>query len=468
MSATPPLWTAAEAAAASRGRLEGEGWAATGVSIDTRTLQPGDLFVALSDKRDGHEFAQAALDEGAAAVLVSRPDCADGPKIVVDDVLAALRRLGESARDRSAACRVGVTGSVGKTSVKEALAAVFRAAGAAHWSEKSYNNHWGVPLTLSRMPQASERGVFEMGMNNAGEIRDLVSMVRPHVAMITKIAPAHLENLGSMEAIADAKAEIFEGLAADGVGVIPADDDFAPRLVAAVERSKAAFLLEFGRSENAAVRVLSYEEGPDGGAGEMDVIGRRYGFRLKLTGAHQPVNAAGIVAAALAAGVEPALTLDVLAALEPADGRGAVFETQVNAATLTVIDDSYNANPASMRAAFGALKARAPKPGGRRVAVIGEMLELGPRSADMHADLADPLKDSGADCVITVGEGARPLAEALDGVVEVEACADADAALDLLTRRSRDGDVVLIKGSNASGVHRIAATLKQGRASARP
>ncbi|XBQ14948.1 MAG: UDP-N-acetylmuramoyl-tripeptide--D-alanyl-D-alanine ligase [Oceanicaulis sp.] len=462
---TAPLWTAKDAATAVNGRLTEGGWSARGVSIDTRTLQPGDLFVALSDKRDGHEFAQAALDKGACAVLVSKSDCASGPRLVVDDVLKALRDLGAAARTRSDAWRVGVTGSVGKTSVKEALAAVFRAAGKAHWSEKSYNNHWGVPLTLSRMPAETERAVFEMGMNNAGEIRDLVTMTRPHIAMITKIAPAHLENLGSMEAIADAKSEIFEGLVEDGVAVVPSDDEFAPRLCEAVRRSKAGFLLEFGRSEEAAVRVLSWEEGPDGGSGEMAVLGRTFPFRLKLTGSHQPVNAAGIVAAALAAGVEPELALEVLASLKPAAGRGASFEAEVAGKRISVIDDSYNANPASMRAAFGALKARAPKNGGRRIAVIGEMLELGPRSAEMHADLADPLIEAGAELVLTVGKGAAPLADALGARGEV--CADPDAALKLLTERSRAGDVVLIKGSNASGVHRIAASLLNSAPSGR-
>jgi UDP-N-acetylmuramoyl-tripeptide--D-alanyl-D-alanine ligase len=209
---TTPLWTAKQAAEASGGRLTDGGWNAKGVSIDTRTLQPGDLFVALTDRRDGHDFAQAALDKGAAAVLVSRPEVCSGPRLVVSDVLDGLIKLGEGARRRSEAVRVGVTGSVGKTSVKEALAAVFRKAGPAHWSEKSYNNHWGVPLTLSRMPEATRHAVFEMGMNHKGEISTLTQMVRPHVAMITKIAPAHLENLGSMEAIADAKSEIFEGL----------------------------------------------------------------------------------------------------------------------------------------------------------------------------------------------------------------------------------------------------------------
>ncbi len=462
-----PLWTAAEAARATHGQLTDGGWTATGVSIDTRTIQPGDLFVALTDQRDGHDFAQAALEAGAAAALVSKPDAASGPRLVVDDVLPALRSLGMAARDRCNAVRVGVTGSVGKTSVKEALAAVFRAAGRAHWSEKSYNNHWGVPLTLSRLPRETERAVFEMGMNHAGEIADLVSMVRPHVALITKIAPAHLENLGSMEAIADAKAEIFTGLADDGVAIIPADDEFAPRLTEAVRRSKAGFLIDFGRAENAAVRVVRYDDGADGGAGVMDVMGRLVEFRLKLTGAHQAVNAAGVVAAALAAGVEPELAVEALAQLEPSDGRGSVFEAALSGGrTITVIDDSYNANPASMRAAFSALAARQPGKGGRRVAVVGEMLELGPQSDAMHADLATPLAAARAELVFGVGKGAAPLLQALPATIEGHGFTNAAEAIDAVQQALRDGDVVLIKGSNASRVHTLAASLRQGRQAA--
>ncbi len=463
----PVLWTAADAANAVSGQLTDGGWSATGVSIDTRTLQPGDLFVALADRRDGHEFAEAALKAGAAAVLVSKPEAASGPRLVVDDVLAALRALAEAARIRSGAVRVGVTGSVGKTSVKEALAAVFRAAGRAHWSEKSYNNHWGVPLTLARMPSETERAVFEMGMNHAGEIADLVALVRPHVALITKIAPAHLENLGSMEAIADAKAEIFTALADDGVAVIPADDEFAPRLTDAVKRSKAGFLIDFGQARGAAVRVMRYEDGADGGVGELDVMGRRLAFRLKLTGAHQAINAAGVVAAALAAGVDAELAVDALAQLAPASGRGAVFHARLDGdRVLTVIDDSYNANPASMRAAFSALAARRPEAGGRRVAILGEMLELGPRSAAMHAALAEPLAASGAQLVIGVGEGARPLLEALPSTVEAVWFATAPEAESSLHGQLRSGDLVLIKGSNASRVHTLAASLRQSRAPA--
>ena len=460
------LWTALDAARASGGRLTEGGWTACGVSIDTRTLKPCELFVALSDRRDGHDFAQDALNKGAAAVMVSRADCASGPRLVVDDVLKGLRALGEGARARCEGVRVGVTGSVGKTGVKEALAAVFRQAGRAHWSEKSFNNHWGVPLTLARMPADTERAVFEMGMNHAGEIADLVSMVRPHVALITKIAPAHLENLGSMEAIADAKAEIFSGLADDGVAVTPADDEFAPRLLDAAAVSRAAFLIDFGWSPKAAVRVINYEADADGGAGELDVMGLKLKFRLKLTGRHQAVNAAGVVAAAFAAGVDPRLALDALAGIEPVAGRGAVFTAQLSAGRqVSVIDESYNANPASMAAALTSLKARAPAPGGRRIAVLGEMLELGPDSDAMHAGLAGPVQSAGADCVIAVGEGARPLVEALEAGVERNWVKDADDAAELLLEKAGHGDVVLIKGSNASGVHKVAASLKDPHAS---
>lgn len=464
---TAPLWTAAEAALATGGHLIGEGWTATGVSIDTRTLQPGDLFVALSDARDGHEFAQAALDKGACAVLVSRADCCNGPRLVVDDTLAALQALGQGARLRSGALRIGVTGSVGKTSVKEALAAVLRAAGPAHWSVASYNNHWGVPLTLARMPQATQAAVFEMGMNHAGEIAALAAQVRPHVALITKIAPAHLENLGSMDAIADAKAEIFTGLEVDGVAVIPADDDFAPRLTKAVNASHAAFLINFGLVRGAAVRVLSYTADGEGGSGEMDVMGKVRPFRLSQPGAHQAVNAAGVVAAAFAAGIDAELALDALAGLSAQAGRGARFDVQLpGGRAVTLIDDSYNANPASMRAAFASLSARTPPAGGRRIAVLGEMLELGPDAPALHAALAGPLTDAGVSTVIGVGKGMGALLEALPSQVEAVHAADWSAGAEQLDALARKGDVVLIKGSNASGVHRIAAALKSARAGA--
>lgn len=464
---TAPLWTAPDAALATGGRLVGEGWTATGVSIDTRTLLPGDLFVALSDARDGHAFAQAAIDKGASAVLVSRADCCDGPRLVVEDTLKALQALGQAARLRSGAVRIGVTGSVGKTSVKEALAAVLRAAGPAHCSVASYNNHWGVPLTLARMPQATRAAVFEMGMNHAGEIAALAAQVRPHVALITKIAPAHLENLGSMEAIAEAKAEIFTGLEVDGVAVIPADDEFAPHLTKAVNASRAAFLIDFGLARGAAVRVLNYTPDGEGGLGEMDVMGRVRSFRLDLPGAHQAVNAAGVVAAAFAAGIDAELALDALAGLSAQAGRGARSDVQLSGGrTVTLIDDSYNANPASMRAAFASLAGRTPPAGARRIAVLGEMLELGPDSPHLHAGLAEPLTDAGISAVIGVGAGMVALLKALPAGVKAVHAPDWAAGKEQLDVLAREGDLVLIKGSNASGVHRIAAALTSARAGA--
>lgn len=260
-----PLWTAREAAEAiGADLLRGADWQANGVSIDTRSIMPGDLFVALKDIRDGHEFVGDAMARGAAASLVSRPDAGPGPAVLADDVLDALRRLGIAARDRSDAVRIAVTGSVGKTSVKEALAAVMRQMGRAHWSVKSYNNHWGVPLTLARMPRDTERAVFEMGMNHAGEIRELSTLVRPHVGLITRIGPAHLEQLGSIEAIADAKSEIFEGLIEDGVAIYPADDPHGERIASHAKKSCAAFLLDFGIENAAAIRVTEFETGIDG------------------------------------------------------------------------------------------------------------------------------------------------------------------------------------------------------------
>jgi len=461
------LWTDHEAADATGGRLIGGGWSASGVSIDTRTLEPGDLFVALKDQRDGHDFAQAAIDKGAAACLVSREDACDGPRLLVEDVQAALEALGAAARERSPALRVGVTGSVGKTTVKDALGQVFSAAGAAHWSVKSYNNHWGVPLTLSRLPRASERAVFEMGMNHAGEISRLTAQVRPRIAAITAIAPAHLENLGSMEGIARAKAEIYEGLEPDGVAILPADTPYRDILIDGVKRSGAAFLIDFGTAEGAAVRVLALEPEEEGARARLDVMGRAVELRLQGSGAHHAVNAACVLAASVASGVDLALASEVIERLAPGEGRGAAIRIALpNGGEVVVLDDSYNANPASMAAALGVLKTRKPGPGGRRIAVLGEMLELGAKAERMHAEMAGAAAEAGAEIVIGVGPLARALTGALPGQVDASYAADPETAVDALTQRLRDGDVVLIKGSNASGVHRIVARLRDMGAAA--
>lgn len=462
---TQPLWTAREALAATGGDLAGEAdWTADGVSIDTRSLKPRDLFVALSDQRDGHDFVPDAAARGAACSLVARSEGLPGNLLVGSDTLESLRALGRAARDRSDAIRVAVTGSVGKTSVKEALAAVFRAAGPAHWSERSYNNHWGVPLTLARMPKATRRAVFEMGMNHAGELRDLTGLVRPHVALITRIAPAHLEFFDSVADIAHAKAEIYEGLMADGVAIYPRDDEHGGLLLDHARRSAAGFILDFGLSPDAAVNVSRFETVPEGSRGRVTVLGKTLDFQIGASGAHWAWNAAAIFAAAIAAGIDAEAVAEALPHVGAESGRGRLHDVALaKGGSIRLLDESYNANPLSMAAAIETLGTLTPETGGRRIAVLGEMLELGPKSAELHAGLAEPLIRAKADLVIASGSLMKPLTEALPDGIETIYAKTADTALASLTASVRPGDVVMVKGSNASGVHRVVKALLAGQ-----
>ncbi|WP_297732872.1 UDP-N-acetylmuramoyl-tripeptide--D-alanyl-D-alanine ligase [uncultured Maricaulis sp.] len=463
---TTPLWTSRQAMAATGGMLLGEtDWTANGISIDTRTLQPGDLFVALTDTRDGHDFADAAMAAGASACLVERGDIGVEPALLVKDALEGLRALGVAARDRSEAIRVAVTGSVGKTSVKEAVAAVFRAAGPAHWSVKSYNNHWGVPLTLARMPKQTERAVFELGMNHAGEIRDLSSLVRPHVALITRIAPAHLEHLGSIEAITDAKSEIFEGLEQDGVAIYPSDDPLAERLARHARHSCAAFMLDFGTGKSAAIRIEEFETGLDGSRGVANVLGIRAPFRLAATGEHWAWNAGAIFAAAAGAGLDARDVAEALSGVGAEAGRGRAVSIELaGGGSFTLLDDAYNANPVSMAAAIAALGSARPTGSGRRIAILGDMLELGPEENRLHAALADELVAAGVDAVIACGRRMKHLHDALPKTIHAGYAQDAGEGLEQVKSMVQAGDVVLIKGSNGSGLHKIASVLVDGTA----
>jgi len=463
---TTPLWTSRQAMAATGGMLLGEtDWTANGISIDTRTLQPSDLFVALTDTRDGHDFADAAMAAGASACLVERGDIGVEPALLVKDALEGLRALGVAARDRSEAIRVAVTGSVGKTSVKEAVAAVFRAAGPAHWSVKSYNNHWGVPLTLARMPKQTERAVFELGMNHAGEIRDLSSLVRPHVALITRIAPAHLEHLGSIEAIADAKSEIFEGLEQDGVAIYPSDDPLAERLARHARHSCAAFMLDFGTGKSAAIRIEEFETGLDGSRGVANVLGIRAPFRLAATGEHWAWNAGAIFAAAAGAGLDARDVAEALSGVGAEAGRGRAVSIELaGGGSFTLLDDAYNANPVSMAAAIAALGSARPTGSGRRIAILGDMLELGPEENRLHAALADELVAAGVDAVIACGRRMKHLHDALPKTIHAGYAQDAGEGLEQVKSMVQAGDVVLIKGSNGSGLHKIASVLVDGTA----
>ena len=461
-----PLWTAKQALAATGGELVGAtDWTCSGISIDTRSICPGDLFVALRDIRDGHEFVPDAMARGAAAALVERSEGLPGSHLKTSDTLDALRAMAAAARDRSDAIRVAVTGSVGKTSVKEAIAAVFRAAGPAHWSVKSYNNHWGVPLTLARMPRETQRAVFEMGMNHAGEIRDLSALVQPHVALITRIGEAHLENLGSIDAIADAKAEIFEGMEADGVAIYPADDPLGERLAWHARNSSAAFLLEFGTAKHAAIRIEEFETGLDGSRGRVNVMGVRVPFQLAASGDHWAWNTAAVFAASAAAGLDARNVAEALSSVDAESGRGRAVKVALpGGGEITLLDDAYNANPVSMRAAMSSLAAAQPAGNGRRIAVLGDMLELGETAPSKHAELCEPLQSANADLVFACGSLMKHLHDALPAAMRAGYAESANDVLEPLKSELRSGDVVLMKGSNGSGLHKIAAVLADGTA----
>lgn len=455
------LWTAGEAQRATGGRLaHGEAWAATGVSIDTRTLEPGALFVALKDVRDGHDFLAQAFVSGACAALVSDESKADGlgPVLVVGDVLEGLRKLGEAARERSAAKRVAVTGSVGKTSTKEALAVCLSASGATHRSVKSYNNHWGVPLTLARLPRQSQFAVFEIGMNHRGEILPLTRLVKPHAALVTTIAPAHVENLGSLEAVADEKGDIYAGLEPGGAAIIPSEAPHADRLIASAERNGAT-LIRFGRGAECEARLLTFEMDERGSTAEAEILGRTIRYRVGVEGAHWALNSVAALAAADVVGADLDAAAHALEHLRAFDGRGVAQRIEAAFGPFTLVDDSYNANPASMAAAFSTLAARKPGPGGRRIVALGDMLELGPDERAYHASLAQPLDEAGVDVVFAAGPRMAALMEALPAARRGGYAESADALIPVIANTLRSGDIVLVKGSNGSKMSRVVAAL---------
>lgn len=455
------IWSAQDAQRAIGGRLiNGEAWTAKGVSIDTRTLEPGDLFVALKDARDGHDFLAQAFVSGAAAALISDPAKAEGlgPCVVAADVLDGLRRLGEAARDRSAAKRVAITGSVGKTSTKEALAVCLAASGPTHRSVKSYNNHWGVPLTMSRMPRESAFAVFEIGMNHRGEILPLTQLVKPHAALVTTIAPSHVENLGSLEAIADEKGDVYAGLEPGGAALIPNEAAHAARLIAAAERA-GANIIRFGREQGCEARLLKFEMDETGSTAEAEILGRVIRYRVGVEGAHWALNALAALAAADVVGADVEAAAHALEHLRAFDGRGTAQQINAGFGSFLLVDDSYNANPASMAAAFATLAARKPGPGGRRIAALGDMLELGPDERAYHAGLAKPLEEAGVDLVFAAGPRMAALMEALPPSRRGGYAENADALIPIISGALAAGDVVLVKGSNSSRMSRVVSAL---------
>jgi UDP-N-acetylmuramoyl-tripeptide--D-alanyl-D-alanine ligase len=451
------LWTSDEIAAATGGLASG-GFAVSGVAFDSREVGEGDLFVALGgETTDGHRFLDQAFAQGAAGALVSRET--PHPHVRVEDSFAGLKALGRTARERMDGVVVGVTGSVGKTSAKEALwAALERAApGAAHRSLKSYNNHVGVPLSLARMPRDTRFGVFEMGMNHAGEIAELTRLVRPHIAIVTWVTSAHIEFFENEEGIADAKAEIFQGLEPGGTAILPRDNRHFERLLAAAKLHTDR-IVTFGRGEDADVRVLEAVRVQAGQFVTARVHDRELSFTLAQPGAHWVMNALAVLAAVDAAGADLGLAGLALAELNGMPGRGERILVPAPGGQALLIDESYNANPASVRATLAVL---ADEPG-RRIAVLGEMRELGRQSEALHAELAEPVLAARAELILLVGEAMAPLAHALEREVNVVHVADTAAATERLRAELRADDAVLVKGSNGVGLSRLVAALRNG------
>jgi UDP-N-acetylmuramoyl-tripeptide--D-alanyl-D-alanine ligase len=459
-----PLWTAADAATALGCPAPRHGWTASGVSIDSRTLEPGDLFVALAGpNRDAHEFVAGALRNGAAAAIVGRrPDgvAVDAPLLIVRDTQAALEALGAAARDRSEARRIAVTGSVGKTGTKEALRLVLSAQAPTHASVGSYNNLWGVPLTLARMPRESVYGVFELGMNHVGELAPLSRQVRPQIAIVTTIEAVHLEYFASVAEIADAKAEIFAGMGPGGIAILNRDNPHFARLAKKAEAAGLARIVGFGSNAAAEARLVDCSLHATCSAVTVAIGGTRLDYCLAVPGRHWVMNSLAVLAAVQAAGADVGAAAATLARMSPPKGRGQRHRVALGSGGFDLIDESYNASPVAMRAAFAVLGRATIKAGGRRIAVLGDMRELGPQSPMLHAGLAADTAENGIDLVFCCGPMMAHLFEALPTANRGAHVADSAALAPLICRAVRAGDAVLVKGSLGSRMAPVVEALR--------
>ncbi len=462
-----PLWTSDAMRAAMRADTNGVlPSAVTGLSIDTRTLQSGEAYFAIKGAvHDGHDFVAAALKAGAALAVVEKAQASkfasDAPLLVVDDVLAALVDLARASRARLQAQVIAVTGSVGKTSTKEALLHVLSAQGETHASAASFNNHWGVPLSLARCPAEARFAVFEIGMNHAGEITPLVKMVRPHVAIITTVEPVHLEFFSGIEAIADAKAEIFEGVEAGGAVVLNHDNSQFARLSRRAKKLGISRIVSFGADKHAEARLLDISLHATCSAVHANILGHEVTYKLGMPGRHMAMNSLAVLAASSLAGADLALASLSLSQLVPAAGRGVRQTLMVPGGEVTLIDESYNANPASMAAALSVLGRAKIGPHGRRIAVLGDMLELGSTSARLHAGLNDAIKADHIDLVFCCGPLMRHL---WDGLSTGKRGGYADSAATLepeVLAAIRAGDAVMVKGSFGSKMKTIVTALEK-------
>jgi UDP-N-acetylmuramoyl-tripeptide--D-alanyl-D-alanine ligase len=461
------LWTIDDMAKATGAEKSGAlPNAVPGLSIDSRGLAKGEAFFAIKgDNRDGHDFVAAALKAGAGVAVIARDQrrqfAADAPLLIVPDVLGALRDLARVARARVGAKVIAVTGSVGKTGTKEALRLALSPDGETHVSAASYNNHWGVPLSLARCPASAKYAVFEIGMNHAGEITPLTKLVRPHVAIVTAIEPVHLEYFGSLEKIADAKAEIFSGLEPGGAAVLNRDNAQYARLAAAAKAAGVTRIVSFGESNKADARLLRHSLHAECSTVEATILGQPVTYKLGAPGRHLVLNSLGVLAAVSLAGADLALAALALDNLKPATGRGARSTLRMPGGSALLIDESYNANPASMAAAIALLGQAPVGAQGRRVAVLGDMLELGAQGIALHRALAAPIERAGVDLVFCSGPLMQALWEALPTGRRGGYAETAAALEQAVLAAIRDGDAVMVKGSLGSKMGPIVKTLER-------
>ncbi|MCB9948935.1 MAG: UDP-N-acetylmuramoylalanyl-D-glutamyl-2,6-diaminopimelate--D-alanyl-D-alanine ligase [Rhodospirillaceae bacterium] len=472
----PVLWTTQDAVAATDGRAVGQ-WRATGVAIDSRTVAPGDLFVAIRGPNfDAHDFVAEALARGAVAALVHRPPpgvAADAPLLTVDDTLEGLTALGRFARLRSRARVAAVTGSVGKTSTKEALRLALAAEAKTYASAGNLNNHWGVPLSLARLPPACVFAVFELGMNHAGEIAPLSRLVKPEVAIITGVEAVHLENFPSVDAIADAKAEIFAGMSPAGAAVLNRDNRYFPHLVAHARTQGLSRIWSFGEHPQCDARLDECALFATGSVGRAVIRGEPIDFTLSVPGKHWVLNGLAVLLAVKALGGDMATAARALNQFAPMKGRGAARRVVLDRAgargAFVLIDESYNASPTSVTAALAVLGQTAPQGQGRRIAVLGDMLELGPEAVDLHRSLATAIRANGVEAVYACGPLMTALMDDLPPALRGAHAPDSAALADIVADAVRPGDVVLVKGSLGSRMATVIAALDRlDAAAARP
>ncbi len=465
--ANRPLWTVQELVAATGGALRGEvRGPINGVSIDSRAVNPGDVFVAIKgDKMDGHDFVVGALKVGAGVAVVSRPTdemrAAGAILQVASDPLYGLENMGRAAREWCAGQIIAITGSVGKTSTKEMLRTALSTSGQTHASAASFNNHWGVPLTLSRLPRDAAYGVFEIGMNHVGEITPLVKMVRPNIAIITIVAASHLGNFNSLDEIALAKAEIFSGLEKGGTAIINQDSPYFDLLKAAAKAGGAKSIIGFGRHANADVRLERVALHPTCCCITADVMGERVTYKLGMPGEHMALNSLAVLAAVKAAGADLARAMLALADAAPAKGRGVQERFVTNGGEFLLIDESYNANPTSIGAALALLHQAKTAKNGRRIAVLGDMLELGPSGPQLHADLAKAVDEHRVDVIYAAGPLMRHLWDALPKTKRGAYARSSSELNDQLLGQLRAGDAVMVKGSLGSKMGLVVEALRK-------